>query len=446
MSQPTGTTLQRSLGPVMLWGLGVGYVISGEYFGWNLGLPLGGTYGMLVATLLVTLMYVAFIFSYIELACAIPRAGGAFVYSARAMGPGVGFVAGMAQWVEFVFAPPAIAMAIAAYINQRLPGVPTEVLAVGAYLCFTYLNTRGVKIAATFELVITILAVLELLIFMGVAFPAVDFQNFHIDPLPRGWSGVFECLPFAIWFYLAIEGVANAAEEAKNPQRNIPIGFGAAMLTLVFLALGVFFTATSVGGWKAIVYPAGETTPSDAPLPLALAQVVGDQSWLYTLLLGVGVLGLVASFHGIILAAARATFEFGRSGYAPSALAQIEPSRQTPNTALWFNMAVGVVAILSGQTGDIITLSCFGAVTLYAISMVALFRLRQTEPDLARPFKALLYPIAPAIALVLALVCLASLAWFNTRIGGLYLLVMLVAGLYYRAWVMNKIDPDWAKN
>jgi ethanolamine permease len=115
MSSAAGEgALQKSLGPVMLWGLGVGYVISGEYFGWNLGLPLGGTYGMLGATLLVTVLYVAFILSYAELACAIPRAGGAFVYAEHAFGPFVGFLTGLAQVIEFVFAPPAIAMAIAA--------------------------------------------------------------------------------------------------------------------------------------------------------------------------------------------------------------------------------------------------------------------------------------------------------------------------------------------
>jgi len=92
--------LRRSLGPVTLWGLGVGYVISGEYFGWNLGLPIGGSYGMLAATVLVTVMYVSFILSYTELACAIPRAGGAFVYSARAFGPLGGCVGGLVQIIE----------------------------------------------------------------------------------------------------------------------------------------------------------------------------------------------------------------------------------------------------------------------------------------------------------------------------------------------------------
>ena len=71
--------LRKTLGPLTLWGLGVGYVISGEYFGWNLGLPAGGSLGLLLAFLLVTTMYVTFVFSYAELACAIPRAGGGFV-------------------------------------------------------------------------------------------------------------------------------------------------------------------------------------------------------------------------------------------------------------------------------------------------------------------------------------------------------------------------------
>ncbi|MEM6730108.1 MAG: amino acid permease, partial [Myxococcota bacterium] len=195
--------LRRTLGPIMLWGLGVGYVISGEYFGWNLGLPLGGTYGMLAATLVITVMYVTFIFSYTELACAIPRAGGAFVYCSRAMGPVVGCVAGVAQIVEFVFAPPAIAMAIGAYVQQRFPGLDPILTASIAYLVFTGVNVWGVRQAAVFELIVTVFAVAELLIFIGVVAPHFELSNIQLDPLPNGWSGFFACLPFAIWFYLA---------------------------------------------------------------------------------------------------------------------------------------------------------------------------------------------------------------------------------------------------
>src|SRR5687767_4294733 len=163
-----GPKLRRTLGPITLWGLGVGYVISGEYFGWNLGLPLAGTYGMLAATLAISLLYLTFVFSYAELACAIPRAGGAFVYCTRALGPFWGCLGGLVQIIEFVFAPPAIAMAIGAYLTQRFTGLDPRAVAIGAYLIFTALNAWGVRQAALFELVVTVLAVGELVLFIGI--------------------------------------------------------------------------------------------------------------------------------------------------------------------------------------------------------------------------------------------------------------------------------------
>jgi ethanolamine permease len=437
--------LRRSLGPVTLWGLGVGYVISGEYFGWNLGLPIGGSYGMLAATVLVTVMYVSFILSYTELACAIPRAGGAFVYSARAFGPLGGCVGGLVQIIEFVFAPPAIAMAVAAYIHQRFGDAPVELIAVGTYLIFTGLNAWGIRQAALFELVVTILAVGELLLFCGLTLPAFDWASFSRDPLPNGYGGIFACLPFAIWFYLAIEGVANAAEETRDPQRNVALGFGSAMLTLVVLATAVFFSATGVAGWEKIVYPTPGAEASDAPLPLALALVVGSESIWYTLLLGVGLLGLIASFHGIILIAARATFEFGRSGFAPAALARIHAGSGTPRVALAVNLAAGIIAILSGRTAEIITLACFGAVSLYIVSMAALIRLRRVEKDLHRPFRAVGYPYLAGLALGLAAVCLVALFYYNPGVGLVFLgLVGLGLG-YYALRGRHRIVAHWAE-
>ena len=96
VSQDESLHLKKALGPVTLWGLGVGYVISGEYFGWNLGLREGGTFGLLAAFLVVTTMYVTFVFSYAELACAIPRAGGVFVYGVRGLGLAAGYLGGIA--------------------------------------------------------------------------------------------------------------------------------------------------------------------------------------------------------------------------------------------------------------------------------------------------------------------------------------------------------------
>ncbi len=408
----------------MIWGLGVGYVISGEYFGWNLGLAEGGPYGMLVATLIVTAMYLCFVLSYAELSCAIPRAGGAFVYADRGLGRVWGFIAGVAQLVEFLFAPPAIAFAIGAYFQNFGIGVAPEWVAVIAFVLFVGVNIRGVTVSAIFELCVTVLAVIELLIFAGVTLPQFSWAAFSSDPLPNGWSGVLPALPFAIWFYLAIEGVANVAEEARDPARDIPRAFLAAIGTLMFLALLTFFASVGVAGWEAIVVDPATGENSDSPLPLALSHVVGDSHALFHLLVSVGLLGLIASFHGIILVAGRAVYEFGRVGYLPAALGRTWPRFRTPAPGLLMTMVVGFIALATGKTGEIITLAVFGAVTLYILSMCSLFALRRREPELARPFRAPGYPFVPALALALALFCFAALVFYNPALFGVFALIV----------------------
>ncbi|HET9744175.1 MAG TPA: ethanolamine permease [Chitinophagaceae bacterium] len=424
------TELKRTLTPAMLWGLGVGYVISGMYFGWNLGLEKGGTLGLAIATVFIIIMYVTFTFSYTELACAIPKAGGGFDYATRALGKDLGFIAGMAQNFEFIFAPPAIAFAIGAYFNLFLPQLPVLGIAIFAYLLFTALNIYGVKAAATFELVITILAVGELLLFSGITLPHLEIKNLQQNAFPNGWEGVLAAIPFAIWFFLAIEGVANVAEEAINPQRTILIGFGSAIVTLVVLCILTFISSVGVAGWEAIVYKPDGTT-SDSPLPLALGKIVGGNNILYHLLITVGLFGLIASFHGIILAAGRASLEFGRVKMAPAFLGKIHPRFQTPAHALLINMIVGIVALLTGKTAEIITISVFGALTLYIISMIALLQLRKKEPRLERPFKAPMYPLFPVVALVIAIVSLVAMTIYNYRLAILYFLLM---GLCFAAF------------
>jgi ethanolamine permease len=414
----------------MLWGLGVGYVISGMYFGWNLGLEKGGTLGMAIATFFIIILYLTFTFSYTELACAIPKAGGGFDYANRALGKDWGFLAGMSQNIEFIFAPPAIAFAIGAYFNLFFPQIPIMVIAIFSYVVFTCLNIYGVKAAALFELIITIFAVGELLLFAGVSFPHFEMKNLQHNAFPNGWQGVFAAIPFAIWFFLAIEGVANVAEEAINPQRTIMLGFGSAILTLVILCILTFASSIGVAGWEAIVYKE-DGSASDSPLPLALRHITGSNNLLYHLLITVGLFGLVASFHGIILAAGRSTFEFGRVKYAPAFLGKIHSRFRTPSNALVINMGIGILALLTGKTAEIITISVFGALTLYIISMVSLLRLRKKEPELPRPFKVPAYPLFPWIALVIATVSLIAMTIYNLRLSIIYFLIM---GLSYLAF------------
>ena len=156
-NKQTAHGLSASLGTWQLWGIAVGLVISGEYFGWSFGWASAGTLGFLVTTVMVAVMYGTFIFSFTELTTSIPNAGGPFAYARRAFGPTGGLIAGFATLVEFVFAPPAIALAIGAYLNVQFPALDPKHAAVGAYVVFMTLNILGVSIAATFELFVTVI-------------------------------------------------------------------------------------------------------------------------------------------------------------------------------------------------------------------------------------------------------------------------------------------------
>jgi ethanolamine permease len=385
-------------------------------------------------------MYATFIFSFTELTTSIPHAGGPFAYARRAFGPLGGYLAGAATLVEFVFAPPAIALAIGAYLNVQFPELNPKHAALGAYLVFMGLNIAGVAIAATFELVVTLLAIFELLVFMGVVAPGFSVVNF----VKGGWSGqdhfslasisgIFAAIPFAIWFFLAIEGVAMAAEEAKDPKRSIPIAYVAGILTLLALAISVMLFAGAAGDWTKLAN-------INDPLPQAMKYIVGENStWLH-MLVWIGLFGLIASFHGIILGYSRQIFSLARAGYLPHFFAKVHPRFKTPHRAILAGGAVGIAAIYSDElitiggqtlTANIVTMSVFGAIMMYIISMLALFKLRRTEPTMERSYSAPFYPYFPVFALFSALVCMGTMIYFNPLMAAIFCGFLFLGYLYF---------------
>jgi ethanolamine permease len=430
MIQPAAH-LKKVLKPIHLWAIAVGLVISGEYFGWNYGWGVAGTVGFLIATIIVTILYITFIFSYTELTAAIPHAGGPFAYSYKAFGPIGGFIAGYATLVEFLLAPPAIAFALGSYVHFLYPAITVMPVAIGGYVIFTLINFLGIKESAIFTLIVTVLAVVELLLFMSIVAPHFEMKNFMLHPMPFGYAGIFAALPFAIWFYLAIEGVAMVAEEVDDPQRNIPKGYIYGIGTLVLLALGVMF------------FTGGITDPNrlsniDYPLPESISIVLGKNNSWTNIFAGIGLFGLIASFHGIIISYSRQLFALARVGYLPSFLSTVHPKFQTPHWALIVGGLIGIIALLTGSTDKVIIISAIGAVVLYISSMLSLFMLRKKLPELDRPFKTPFYPYFPAIALVLSVVCLLSIVWYNIMLAGIFFGGLVIAVIIFVAAGIHK--------
>ena len=224
-----------------------------------------------------------------------------------------------------------------------------------------------------------------------------------------------------------------AAEEAEDPRRSIPIAYIGGILTLLALALGVMVFAGGVGDWTKLAN-------LNDPLPQAMKIVVGESSgWLH-MLVWLGLFGLVASFHGIIIGYSRQIFALARAGYLPAVLGRVHPSRRTPHVAILAGGAIGLAAIFSDElvklggqslTANIVTMSVFGAIVMYILSMASLFKLRRSEPGLPRTFRAPGYPLVPAFALAAAVVCLVTMAWFNPLIAAVFFALTAVGYAYF---------------
>ncbi|WP_295652523.1 ethanolamine permease [uncultured Mucilaginibacter sp.] len=435
-------TLKRTLTPIHLWAIAVGLVISGEYFGWNLGWGVAGTIGLLIATLVVTVMYIAFIFSYTELTTSIPHAGGAFAYAYRAMGPFGGLIAGYATLIDFLLATPAIAYALGSYMHFLYPVISVFQSAVAFNIVFIIINILGIKESAVFSVFITILAVAELLLFMGIIGPHFKMANYVTNPLPFGWAGIFAALPFAVWLYLGIEGVAMVAEEVKDPSKNIPKGYISGIVTLTILAIGVMVLTGGITDWHKL-------SSTASPLPDAIALVLGKTNTLTKAFAGIGLFGLVASFHGMVLASSRQVFAMARGGYLPRGLSAINHRFKTPHWAL---IAGGLVSFITlyiankfaanpdNVINPVIVLSALGAIVMYLASMISLFVLRKKEPALPRPFNLPFYPAFPLIALVLSAVCLFAIMYFHLVVSSIFFGGMAAAVLIFVSMGRHKIQ------
>ncbi|MBB2910012.1 ethanolamine permease [Streptosporangium becharense] len=400
-------------GWVLLAGLGVAYVISGDFAGWNFGLAQGGWGGLLIATVLMAVMYTCMVFGLAELSSSIPVAGAGYGFARRALGPFGGFATGTAILIEYAIAPAAIAVFIGSYVEALgLFGLKSGwPVFLAAYVIFVGVHLWGVGEALRLMFVITGVALVALVVFIIGMIPKFSAARLFDIPatdafgassfLPFGIFGVWAALVYAIWFFLAIEGVPLAAEEARDPRRDMPRGIIAGMTVLLLTAALILVTAPGGAGSNAL-------KESGNPLPEAARRAFGGDNLLADFVNYVGLAGLIASFFSIIYAYSRQLFALSRAGYLPRWLS-VTGRRHTPYLALIVPATVGFLLASLTMDGDLlIQIAVFGATVSYVLMMLSHIVLRRREPDMPRPYRTPGGVVTTGVALVLALAAVVA--------------------------------------
>ena len=450
-----------------LWALGVGAVISGQFSGWNLGIGQGGWGGLFIASILIAVMYLGLVFCLAEMSPALPHTGGAYSFARSAMGPWGGFVTGLAESIEYIMTPAVIVYFIGSYLTAifETPPALQPLWWTGCYALFVFLNVWGVELSFKISVIVTLLALAILAVFCLCALPHADFSRWalNIGPgpdgalvelpggggpfLPKGWSGAFAAMPFAVWLFLAIEELPLAAEESHDPAKDMPRGLILGLCTLLFSALCVMVLNASIGGdGEKQMHGAWSLATSAEPLLDGFRTLYG--SGIAKPLALCAVVGLVASFHTIIFAYGRQIYSLSRAGYYLPFLSVTHGTRKTPHVAMLTGTAIGLGALLviwftqDARTsealigGTLLNMAVFGAMISYALQGLSFILLRIRMPHIPRPYRSPFGVPGALVTIVLALWTLCYQLKDPAYVKGAYAaLVWYLAGLTYFAFV-----------
>jgi ethanolamine permease len=407
--------LRRYAGAWHLWAMGVGAVISGDFFGWNFGLHDGGFGGMMLAVGVMTAMYLGLCLSIAEMSAALPHAGGAYSFARTSMGPWGGYITGLAENMEYVLTPAVIVVGIGGYLGAIF-GVSSAWDPLWWALCyavFVALNICGVEMTFQVSVVVTLMAIATLAVFWIGAAPHFDLARWAAPYFPPGVSksgaGVVE-LPFALWLYLGIEQLPLAAEESHSPERDMPRGLISGLITLVVIS--ALTVVTSVG----IAPGVAKVATSNEPLFLGFQTIFGGGIATRVLAL-LACTGLIASFHAIIFAYGRQIYSLSRAGYFPTWLSVTHGRRKTPHRALIVGALLGYAAALTihlTPTGSpvgavLLNMAVFGAVIAYVLQMASFLVLRWRFARMKRPYVSPVGALGAWLAGAIALIALVTL-------------------------------------
>ena len=437
-------SLLRVLGPGHVWGLGVGIVLVGEYMGWNFSVGKGGMIAALIACWVAGLLYTCVAMIDSEVTSTVAAAGGQYAQAKHIVGPLMAFNVGLFLVFAYTMLEAANAWTLGFLVDTvsgmmglTVPAADAITLFDKSFIVLTimflaWLNYRGVHTSLTFNMVITAVAFIAIIVLFLAVQPWSNDVLKHAEImnsaqpdklLPYGWLGVIASLHFGLWYYLGIEGTTQAAEEVRSPARSLPLGTMTGMITLLLAASMTWYICAGLMPWE---YLGGAATPMfDA------ARLTGSTPLMVLLFIGT-VFATLASANGCINDASRAWFSMGRDRYLPEWFGAVHPVYRTPYRAILFLVPLAVIFACYVPLDQIITFSILSGLlgyTFMAIN-VMMFRTKWPLGTIARGY---VHPLHPLPALVLLLLCATT--YFAVFLGyGAQLLAMMVFYIVASLW------------
>ncbi len=393
--------------------------------------------------------------SFAELGASIPEAGGEYAYLRRGFGPAWGFLFG---WMHSIVGRPASAASIAAgllrfwgflmpavaapiftwHMSLPLLGRPydfvftrAQPLAVIAIVLITFINYLGVRLGGQVQVVLTIIKIATVLAVVVFGFALSRGSGTHFEPLLPAALGVgtlggfLAALAAGLWAYDGWEDLNLVGSEVQNPQRNFPRALvgGVVLVGGIYLLFSaVCFYVLSFGAVAGSLHVGSDVVEKFAGRTAA--------QWM-TLAMVISALG---SLNSSILSGARVPYAMARDGIFFRVTASIHPKFRTPGGALVFQGVLTSLMVLTGTFEELTSLFIFGAWIFYGLAVVAMFRMRRTEPDMPRPYRTWGYPWVPGLFVLGALALTVSL-WLQRPVrSSIGLLVILLGLFFYRRW------------
>ncbi|MCA8868070.1 MAG: APC family permease [Rhodobacteraceae bacterium] len=435
---PKGTKigLARVLGPAHVWALGVGIVLVGEYMGWNFSVGKGGAYAALIACWFAGILYSCVAMIDSEVTSTVAAAGGQYTQAKHIVGPLMAFNVGL--YLVFAYTMLEAANAITfGFLIETVAGMtghegldqrPFIVLAI---MFLAWLNYRGVLATLTFNLVITAIAFIAIIVLFLATSPIFGASPLrHVElmtGLPYGWLGVLAAMHFGLWYYLGIEGTCQAAEEVRSPARSLPFGTLAGIMTLLIAASLTWYVCVGLIPWEYL---------GQAGVPLFdAARLTGSTTLM--ILLGIGTMfATLASANGCINDASRAWFAMGRDHYLPDWFGAVHPTFRTPYRSIIFLVPIALIFALGAPIDQVITFSILSGLLEYTFMPlnVIMFRRKWPLDSIRRGYE---HPFHPIPALVLLSLC--GVTYFAVFLGyGTQLVAMIsfyiIVSLWFHFW------------